>query len=41
MEWMRDWIMKIAGVILLNVMCDMVIPKGEMKKYVNIITGLI
>ena len=41
MEWLRDWIMQIAGVIVLGAVCDMVITEGEMKKYVKMVMGLV
>lgn len=41
MVWLRDWIMQIAGVIVLGAVCDMVINEGEMKKYVKMVIGLV
>ena len=41
MEWLRDWIMQIAGIIVLGAVCDMVINEGEMKKYVKMVMGLV
>lgn len=41
LEWLRDWIMQIAGVIVLGAVCDMIINEGEMKKYVKMVMGLV
>ena len=41
MEWLRDWIMQIAGIIVLGAVCDIIITEGEMKKYVKMVMGLV
>lgn len=41
MEWLREWIWQIAGIIILSAVCDMIIPSGEMKKYVRLVMGLV
>ena len=41
LEWLRDWIMQIAGIIVLGAICDMIITEGEMKKYVKMVMGLV
>ncbi len=41
MVWLRDWIMQIAGIIVLGTVCDMIINDGEMKKYVKMVMGLV
>ncbi len=41
MEWLRDWIMQIAGIIVLGAVCDMIMNEGEMKKYVKMVMGLV
>ncbi len=41
LDWLRDWIMQIAGIIVLGTVCDMIINDGEMKKYVKMVMGLI
>ena len=41
MEWLRDWIMQIAGIIVLGAVCDMVLNEGVMKKYVKMVMGLV
>ncbi len=41
MEWIRDWIMQIAGVIVLSAICEVIMPNGEMKKYVRPVIGLV
>lgn len=41
MEWLRNWIWQIAGIIILSAVCDMIMPSGEIKKYVKLVMGLI
>lgn len=41
MEWLRDWIMQIAGIVVLGAVCDMIITEGELKKYVKMVMGLV
>lgn len=41
MEWLRDWIMQVAGIIVLGAVCDMIMTDGTMKKYVKIVLGLV
>ncbi len=41
MEMMRNWIMQIAGIIVLGAVCDAVMTDGEMKKYVKLVVGLV
>ncbi len=41
MEWLRDWIMQVAGVIVLGAISDMIMTDGTMKKYVKIVMGLV
>lgn len=41
MEWIRSWIMQIAGIIVLGALCDMVMPDGDLRKYVKMVIGLI
>lgn len=41
MYWLREWIWQIAGIIILSAVCDMIVPGGEMKKYVRLVMGLI
>lgn len=41
MEWVREWIMKIAGITALGAVCDMIMTDGHMKKYVRMIVGLV
>ena len=40
-DWIRNWIMQIAGITVLGSLCDMVMPQGEMRKYVKMVIGLI
>ncbi len=41
MEWIREWIMLIAGVIVLGAICDIIMPDGAMRRYVRLVLGLI
>ena len=41
MEWIRSWIMQIAGIIVLGALCDMIMADGDTKKYVKMVIGLI
>jgi len=41
LEWLRDWIMQIAGIVVLGAVCDMIITEGELKKYVKMVMGLV
>ncbi len=41
MDWIREWILQIAGVIILSAVCDVIMPDGAMKKYVKPILGFI
>ncbi len=41
MEWMRAWMMSIAGTVVFGVICEMLLPSGNMKKYVRIVLGML
>ncbi len=41
MNLIREWIVQIAGIIILGSLCDMIMPGGEMKKYVKLVVGLL
>ena len=41
MDWIREWILQIVGVIVLSCICDMIMLEGNMKKYVRPILGFI
>ena len=41
MEWVREWILQIAAVIILGAICDIVMLEGEIKKYVKPILGVV
>lgn len=41
MEWLRDWIMQVAGVIILGAISDMIMTDATMKKYVKVVIGLV
>lgn len=41
MELLRNWIMQVAGIIVLGAACDMIMPEGEIKKYVKMVVGFV
>ena len=41
MESLREWIMQIAGVVVLGAVCDIIIIDGGMKKYVKPVLGFV
>ena len=41
MEAVKEWCIKIAGVLILSALTEAVMPSGNVKKYVRILLGLI
>lgn len=41
MEWLREWILAIAGTIIIGSLCDMIVPESSIKKYVRLVIGLV
>ena len=41
MEAVKEWCIKIAGVLILSALCEGVLPSGNVKKYVRILMGII
>lgn len=41
MEWLREWILRVSGIIILISICDMIMLEGEMKKYIKPSLGMI
>lgn len=41
MDLLREWIVRIAGIIILFTLCDMIMIEGEIKKYIKPIFGII
>ena len=41
MEFVRAWCIRIVGVLILSVLCEGILPSGDVKKYVRLLTGLI
>lgn len=37
----QSWIMKLAGIMVLYSVCEIIMPSGEMKKYVRSVAGLV
>lgn len=37
----QNWIMKLAGIMVLYSVCEIIMPSGEMKKYVRSVAGLV
>jgi stage III sporulation protein AF len=38
---MTAWAISVAGIILLTVMCDVIIPEGQTSKYIKTVSGLV
>lgn len=41
MEWMRSWVMSIAGTVVFGAVCEILLPDGNMKKYIRIVLGML
>ncbi len=41
MDLIRQWVLQIAGVIILNAICDAIMVDGDMKKYVKPVLGFV
>lgn len=41
MEWIRNWAMQLAGITVLAAVCEMIMPRGGMEKYVRPTLGFI
>lgn len=41
MSFIREWVISIVSVIIIVVFLDILLPKGNMKKYANFVLGLI
>lgn len=41
LEFVKDWTVNIVMLVLFIVIIEMLLPKGKMKKYVNLLTGTI
>ena len=41
MEFIKSWTMVIAGTIVIGAICEMLMPDGNIKKYVRIVLGLL
>lgn len=41
MDWFREWILQIAGIIVIGALCDMILPQNEIRKYVKMVVGLV
>ncbi len=41
MDWLREWILQIAGIIVIGALCDMILPQTEIRKYVKMVVGLV
>lgn len=40
-EILRSWILSVAGIIVFGSMCEMILPGGNYKKYIQLTIGLI
>lgn len=41
MDFVREWIFQIAGIIALSAICDIIMIEGEMKKYLKPVLGFV
>ena len=41
MEWLRDWTINLAGLVVLFAALEIILPRGDMKKYVQLAMGLV
>ena len=41
MDGIKDWLMRVAGILILSAMCEGILPSGNTKKYVRILLGVI
>jgi stage III sporulation protein AF len=41
LSFIKDWVLNIVTLVLFIVIIEMLVPKGRMKKYVNLVTGII
>lgn len=39
-EFLRSWTMSLAGIIVFGSLCEMLLPNGVYKKYINLAVGL-
>lgn len=38
---MQQWVLSVAGIALLTVLCDVILPVGQTKKYVKTVIGIV
>lgn len=38
---MKQWILSVAGVAVLSVLCEIILPSGQTKKYVKTVIGVV
>ncbi len=41
MDWIRQWVLQIAVIIILGAICDIIMIEGEVKKYIKPIMGFV
>lgn len=41
MDFVRNWIFQVAGIIALSAICDIIMIEGEMKKYIKLVIGFV
>ena len=41
MTFMRGWALSVAGAVIFGAVCELLLPAGEIKKYVKIVLGLV
>lgn len=38
---MKQWLLSVAGIAILSVLCDVILPHGQTKKYIKTVIGVI
>lgn len=38
---MGQWVVTVAGIAILSVLCDIVLPDGDTRKYVKTVVGIV
>lgn len=41
LEFIRGWVIQIAGIIIFSSVCEAIVPNGGLKKYINTVLGII
>lgn len=38
---MGQWVVTVAGIVILSVLCDVILPEGQTRKYIKTVVGVI